>query len=337
MKFFTALKIFQRAFSPTGWIITAQEQTLDLLRDPAKVEMLSIQAAKNMARWRQQATGFQTCKVEVHNDDWGNATQKFSKQFGQIYTVLNMANSKFPFGLFPRGGSAQEEDMATRTTLALIWLYLYNSNNQDPTYDEIMTRLINAETPMEQHELVRLASLTQQNNPKAHKVYFNPKPIICFRGPQLIVKNDFFEDPTYRSGHPDPGLSFQLLPKENIFSFTELRSAAPLLEKGKNHSIFHHADTKAEYLANLRRRIDAQLDTCILNGGKHLILSAFGCGEFGNPADIVAKEYRDAIAERAEHFEHIVFAINDKNYGPFAEFLHDLPLGGIDLSKHYRK
>lgn len=336
MKFFAALKTFQRAFSPTGWIITAQEQTLDLLRDPSKVKMLSIQAADNMARWRQQATGFQTCKVEVHNDDWGNTTQKFSKQSGQVYTVLNMANPRYPFGLFPCGGSAQEEDMVTRTTLALIWLYLYNSNNQNPTYDESMTRLINAEAPMAQHELARLASLTQQNNPKAHKVYFNPKSIICFRGPQLVVKNDFFEDPTYRSGHPDPGLSFQFLPKEDIFLFNEIRSAAPLLEKGKNHSLFHHADAQAIYLEDLRRRINAQLDTCIINGVKHLVLSAFGCGEFGNPASLVAQEYTDAITERAKHFEHIVFAINDKNYGPFAESLHNLPLGGINLSKHYK-
>ena len=46
------------------------------------------------------------------------------------------------------------------------------------------------------------------------------------------------------------------------------------------------------------------------------MLSAFGCGAFGNPADQVARIYREELEERAGAFDVIVFAIFDPGYPP---------------------
>ena len=44
--------------------------------------------------------------------------------------------------------------------------------------------------------------------------------------------------------------------------------------------------------AETRKRVAAQLDTLIEQGVRHVVLSAFGCGAFRNPADEVASVYR---------------------------------------------
>ena len=44
--------------------------------------------------------------------------------------------------------------------------------------------------------------------------------------------------------------------------------------------------------AETRKRVAAQLDTLIEQGVRHVVLSAFGCGAFRNPADEVAAVYR---------------------------------------------
>mmetsp|Transcript_32934 Transcript_32934/g.49718 ORF Transcript_32934/g.49718 Transcript_32934/m.49718 type:complete len:96 (-) Transcript_32934:67-354(-) len=51
-------------------------------------------------------------------------------------------------------------------------------------------------------------------------------------------------------------------------------------------------------------------------GVRHVILSAFGCGAFRNPADDVAVLYREEIEKRATHFDVVVFAIFHAGYGP---------------------
>ena len=54
------------------------------------------------------------------------------------------------------------------------------------------------------------------------------------------------------------------------------------------------------------------------------MLGAFGCGAFGNPADQVARLYREEIRRRAMDFSVIAFAIlngesGPDNFTPFAQ------------------
>jgi uncharacterized protein (TIGR02452 family) len=65
-----------------------------------------------------------------------------------------------------------------------------------------------------------------------------------------------------------------------------------------------------------RRRIACQLDTLRTAGVRHAVLSAFGCGAFENPADVVAAIYRDEIDSRSGEFSLIAFAIFAPGYGP---------------------
>jgi hypothetical protein len=110
-----------------------------------------------------------------------------------------------------------------------------------------------------------------------------------------------------------PDLGYRWLPDDQVFPFFELRAAAQDLGRG---SPFDAGEA--------RRRIAAQLDTLIAHRVRHAVLGAFGCGAFCNPADQVARIYREEIATRAGGFTVIAFAIfapgyGPDNYTPFAE------------------
>ena len=47
-----------------------------------------------------------------------------------------------------------------------------------------------------------------------------------------------------------------------------------------------------------------------------MVLSAFGCGAFENPAEVVSNVYREKLLQRRQHFRVIAFAIFHAGYGP---------------------
>nr|WP_255216630.1 poly(ADP-ribose) glycohydrolase domain-containing protein [Pseudenhygromyxa sp. WMMC2535] len=116
------------------------------------------------------------------------------------------------------------------------------------------------------------------------------RPRVCVRGPEIRERED---------------LGYAWLEPEAIFPFYELRAAALDLRDGRP---FDRGIAQA--------KIAAQLDTLIAAGLRHAVLSAFGCGAFGNPAGIVAALYRDALAARAGAFDCVAFGIFDPGYGP---------------------
>ena len=131
------------------------------------------------------------------------------------------------------------------------------------------------------------------------RVYLDTeRPRVCIRGPEE---------------RGQPGLGYEWLAEEDIFPFFELRAAAQNLRR-----------TGRFDEANAMARIEAQLDTLIEAGIRYAVLSAFGCGAFRNPPDLVSSFYRQAIEARREHFALIAFAIfhpgyGPDNYSPFAE------------------
>ena len=77
----------------------------------------------------------------------------------------------------------------------------------------------------------------------------------------------------------------------------------------------------------------AQLDTLQANNIRYAILGAFGCGAFLNPADKIAKIYKEEIMKRIEHFDlhsHLIaFAIfstadGAESYTSFSEVFKTL-------------
>ena len=123
------------------------------------------------------------------------------------------------------------------------------------------------------------------------RVYLDKaRPRVCIRGPEDSSRDD---------------LGYPWLADDEVFPFYELRAAAVDLRGDQAFD----ADEAS-------RRVAAQLDTLIEDGVRHAVLSAFGCGAFLNPADQVARIYRQELHKRATHFDVIAFAIFHAGYGP---------------------
>jgi hypothetical protein len=104
--------------------------------------------------------------------------------------------------------------------------------------------------------------------------------------------------------------NYAWLPQYDIFPFLELRAAADDL-RGSNG-----APDKPFDVASTRKKIRAQLITLQQAGVRRVVLSAFGCGAFRNPATQVAALYKQELANFPVAFDHVVFAIYHAGYGP---------------------
>ncbi|MET9960774.1 TIGR02452 family protein [Streptomyces sp. NPDC006326] len=72
----------------------------------------------------------------------------------------------------------------------------------------------------------------------------------------------------------------------------------------------------AEIPAALARRAERVLETAALHGYSRLVLGAWGCGVFRNDPTEVAEAFRALLAGRFSGvFEHVVFAVLDRNPG----------------------
>jgi hypothetical protein len=146
-----------------------------------------------------------------------------------------------------------------------------------------------------------LPEITRLLEARDGAVYLDTKrPRVCIRGPENRSRTD---------------LGYPWLSDDQVFPFFELRAAAQDLRDGSD---FDPDDA--------RRRISAQLNTLCARGIRHVVLGAFGCGAFRNPAHRVAQIYSEEITARAAYFSVVGFAIFSAGYGPdnytpFAEAL----------------
>lgn len=326
--------IFSGALSGHRWRHNSMGKTLDQITDPERLQQLQSHAADNLESW-SAAKREPPLTVEVVKQDWGEATLAATKKYGKPYPVLNMANSLFPGGAALEGGSAQEENIWHRTSCALSLLsqgVYFDETERLFLYDNETRKLLRGQRKMDPEQLEKLSRLLGKKIPEAYQIFVNNQRQVCFRGPEVLVPTDF-EDlgPRGSKYKADSGMSFALLPEEEIFPFYEFRSAAPELVTNTN---INWNDDKflSDYTKELRRRIGAQLDTLIIHQKPHAILGAWGCGSFKNNPQIIAQIYREEIEKRASYFEHIVFPIIDKentnNFRIFEENLGGLELGG---------
>lgn len=133
--------------------------------------------------------------------------------------------------------------------------------------------------------------ITRLLSAKDGVVYLDTKtPRTCIRGSEDRTQDD---------------LGYPWLADDEIFPFFELRASAQDLRDGSPF------DAEKAW-----RRIAAQLDTLRQKNIRHVVLGAFGCGAFRNPAHHVAQIYKEEIDKRQADFSVIAFAIFAAGYGP---------------------
>ncbi len=218
-----------------------------------------------------------------------------------------MASAEFPGGGCFEGGNAQEENMWQRSDCVLSLLepgIFFNKEDFNIHYIQDFKQLIEAKKLMTESEYQQLQAHCPDINPsQAFKVYFEARPRVCFKGPELYLPESSDNSIGCRESL-DIDNSLRTLQDFNIFPFFEMRSAAPA-----------PSDTQTPQ-AELQRRIAAQLDTLIIHEKKHAVLGAWGCGQYKHHPEMISELYAQELEKRSGAFEHIVFAIRTQGHRP---------------------
>ena len=103
------------------WRIRILQNTLNVLRSPAKRELVRNVALSNVGRWSNANTKKVVAPprpiFRLVKGDWGDVLMSSTKHYGVVHAALNAANAFTPFGGAHNGRSAQEENMARRTDI----------------------------------------------------------------------------------------------------------------------------------------------------------------------------------------------------------------------------
>ena len=320
------LRSFAASFFGENWRTKIVRSTIETITDQTKLKHLSQCAQKNFHTWKKNAKQAPRT-VQVFSEDWGTATLAATQKYGQCYVVSNPASAQFPGGKFLDRGSALEENIFQRTTCALTLFspdVIYDAVTKSFSYTNELRKLIAAELGMSVTELEKLSQQYGYPVSHAYKVFLNPQPQICFRGPEVVIENDSSIDEIGGKNLKvaEPNLSFRVLPNHQIFPFIEMRSEAPYVNGQVKEDILRIVLTK---------KIAAQLDTMILHGMRHCVLGAWGCGSYHNNPDLVAQVYAEEIYKRAPYFNHIIFSIYDTRFGEHNVKVFERYLEGIQL------
>jgi hypothetical protein len=172
-------------------------ETLQAMDGAHPPDRYSALAASNLRRWNDQCRKKPPeDQVRVLAGDWGEVTLGLTKELGQCFAVLNMANAYVPGGAYVEGAPAQEENMFRRTDCH------FRVTGEE--YDERRDRY--------RPEMTRLISAA------GGRVYLDSRhPRTCIRGPEDRSRQD---------------LGYDWLPDHEVFPFFELRAAAQDLRDG---------------------------------------------------------------------------------------------------------
>jgi len=127
-------------------------------------------------------------------------------------------------------------------------------------------------------------------------------PRVCFRGEEEDTKNE---------------QGYNFLADDEWFPFYELKAAAVDMRVDDQGNKRTPEQMKAAFDEDqLREKVMAQFETLKRSRTRYAVLSAFGCGAFGNPATSVARVYAEVVQDYASDFDVIAFAIFYPGYGP---------------------
>lgn len=202
-------------------------ETLEAFARADPPDRFHVRAAENLARWRRERAkeprGFE---IRVSPGDWGEVTGALTRELGELFAVLNMANAYKPGGAYVEGTAAQEENMFRRTDCH----FRITDDVIDPARDRYrphVTELLSAA-----HGRVLLDT--------AH-------PRVCLRGAEDLSRAD---------------LGYRWLADDELFPFLELRAAAQDLRDGRP---FDEDEARARIEAQLDTLRDAGVRYAVLS------------------------------------------------------------------------
>lgn len=129
----------------------------------------------------------------------------------------------------------------------------------------------------------------------------------------VVFKTDELTDPIYP----------KMIPKENWYKVDVITCAAP--------ELWHGNPMPYDYEEQISSRIKQILDTAAVSGVEVLILGAWGCGAFKNPADIVARTFRTQLKNYS--FDVVEYALShtgDLSSNVFARALLNINISSIN-------
>jgi uncharacterized protein (TIGR02452 family) len=175
-------------------------------------------------------------------------------------------------------------------------------------YKPVVLNMANAVNPgggykngesAQEESLFRRTNLHLCLDSQRTRLYPIPKRGAIYTPNAIIIKHSEFED--YRPLDT---------PKQICF----ISAAAHRCGKDDTIDIDGTKNLKEEIEILTKNKIDSIFEVAAIEHHDVLILSAFGCGAFGNPPRCIAKLFKDALNKYNTHFRYIIFAIfDDKN------------------------
>lgn len=157
----------------------------------------ALAAARNLRRWSTRKPPRRPpFELRVIPGDWGDVTGALTREFGETFAALNMANAYAPGGAYVEGAVAQEENMFRRTDCHFAI---------DAGHIDLRT---------EQY-LPEMRSLLSAEDGRVYLDVESPR--LCIRGSEDSSADD---------------LGYPFLADDRVFAFYELRAAAQDLRGG---------------------------------------------------------------------------------------------------------
>lgn len=132
----------------------------------------------------------------------------------------------------------------------------------------------------------------------------------------VVFKTDELTDPVYP----------MMMPMEEWYKVDVITCAAP--------ELWHGNRMPSDYEKQITSRIKQILDAAAVSGVEVLILGAWGCGAFRNPADIVARVFRTQLKNYS--FDIVEYALShagDLSSNAFARALMNVDNSPADVSR----